>query len=232
MSQIDSSTSPAQERQRLERICAVLVEAFEAHPETRDADRCAISVDNQRGVVVDDYDDPGEMWTARRVVAHYEVGVRFSMRTSVTRAAAALRIIELLAQHGELAPHRLDHRLVDTGMNVRCRPVALGCGERALEFRRGLVRPVSGNASRRLRADVLSRRGMVVGLHRRIIRLGEFARQSIGDARQKGANPFLREEKVEPGRLRSRGTPGEHGPAKRPLFGNICAKDHPHKKSC
>jgi hypothetical protein len=44
------------------------VEAFEAHPETRDADRCAISLDNQRGVVVDDYDDPGELWT---------VGVRF-----------------------------------------------------------------------------------------------------------------------------------------------------------
>jgi hypothetical protein len=38
MSQIGSSTSPAQERQRLERICAVLVEAFEAHPETRDGD--------------------------------------------------------------------------------------------------------------------------------------------------------------------------------------------------
>ena len=77
MSQIDSSTSPAQERQRLERICAVLVEAFEAHPETRDADRCAIKLDNQRGVVVDDYDDPGELWTARRVAAHYAVGVRF-----------------------------------------------------------------------------------------------------------------------------------------------------------
>jgi hypothetical protein len=90
MSQFDSSTSPAQERQRLERICAVLVEAFEAHPETRDADRCAISVDNQRGVVVDDYDDPGEMWTARRVVAHYEVGVRFSMRTPTISGAIRL----------------------------------------------------------------------------------------------------------------------------------------------
>jgi nuclear transport factor 2 (NTF2) superfamily protein len=60
-----------------ERICAVLVAAFEAHPETRHADRCAISLDNQRGVVVDDYDDPGELWTAGRVAAHYAVGVRF-----------------------------------------------------------------------------------------------------------------------------------------------------------
>jgi hypothetical protein len=55
----------------------VLVAAFEAHPETRDADTCAISLDNQRGVAVDDYDDPGELWTARRVAAHYSVGVRF-----------------------------------------------------------------------------------------------------------------------------------------------------------
>jgi hypothetical protein len=77
MSQIDGSTSPAQERQRLDRICAVLVAAFDAHPETRDADRCATSLDNQRGVVVDDYDDTGELWTARRVAAHYAVGVRF-----------------------------------------------------------------------------------------------------------------------------------------------------------
>jgi hypothetical protein len=77
MSRIDSSASPAQERRRLERICAVLVEAFEAHPETRDTDRCAIGLDNQRGVVVDDYDDPGELWTARRLAAHYAVGVHF-----------------------------------------------------------------------------------------------------------------------------------------------------------
>jgi hypothetical protein len=28
-------------------------------------------------------------------------------------------IVELLAQHGELAPHCVDHRLVDTKMNVR-----------------------------------------------------------------------------------------------------------------
>jgi hypothetical protein len=77
MSKVYSSTSPAQERQRLERICAVLVEAFEAHPEPRAADRCAIKLDNQRGVVLDDYDDPGELWTARRVAAHYAVGVRF-----------------------------------------------------------------------------------------------------------------------------------------------------------
>jgi hypothetical protein len=28
-------------------------------------------------VVVDDYDDPGELWTARRVAAHYAVRVRF-----------------------------------------------------------------------------------------------------------------------------------------------------------
>jgi hypothetical protein len=55
----------------------VLVEAFEAHPETRDADRCAIKLDNQRGVVLDDYDDPGELWTARRVAVHYSVGVHF-----------------------------------------------------------------------------------------------------------------------------------------------------------
>jgi hypothetical protein len=57
MSQSDSSTSPTQERQRLERICTALVAAFEAHPETRDADRCAIRLDNQRGVMVDDHDD-------------------------------------------------------------------------------------------------------------------------------------------------------------------------------
>ena len=75
MSQNDSSTSPEQERQRLERICAVLVEAFEAHPETRDADRCAIKLDNQRGIVIDD-DDPRELWTAKRVAAHYAVAVR------------------------------------------------------------------------------------------------------------------------------------------------------------
>jgi len=30
-----------------------------------------------------------------------------------------LGIVELLAQHGELAPHCLDHRLIDTRMNVR-----------------------------------------------------------------------------------------------------------------
>ena len=38
----------------LESICAALVAAFEAHPETRDADRCAISLDDQRGVEVDE----------------------------------------------------------------------------------------------------------------------------------------------------------------------------------
>ena len=75
--QIDSSTSSEHERQRLERIGAVLVEAFEAHPETRDADRCAIKLDNQRGIVIDDYDDPGELWTVRRLAAHYAVGVHF-----------------------------------------------------------------------------------------------------------------------------------------------------------
>ena len=58
MSKVDSSTSRAQERQRLERICAVLVKAFEAHPETGDADPRAIKLHNQRGVVLDDYDDP------------------------------------------------------------------------------------------------------------------------------------------------------------------------------
>lgn len=61
MSQIDSSTSLAQERQRLERICAVMVAAFEAHPEVRDMDLCAIKLDNQRGVVLDDYDDPVQL---------------------------------------------------------------------------------------------------------------------------------------------------------------------------
>ena len=70
-------TAPDQERQRLERICAVLLEAFEAHPETRETDLCAFKLDNQRGVVIDDYDDPGELWTARRVAAQYAVGVRF-----------------------------------------------------------------------------------------------------------------------------------------------------------
>lgn len=88
MSQFDSSTSPAQERQRS--ASALCWSRLSTHPETRDADRCAISVDNQRGVVVDDYDDPGEMWTARRVVAHYEVGVRFSMRTPTISGAIRL----------------------------------------------------------------------------------------------------------------------------------------------
>lgn len=77
MSPGENSTSPAHERQRLERICAALLEAFEAHPETRDTDLCAFKLDNQRGVVIEDYDDPGELWTARRVAAHYAVGVRF-----------------------------------------------------------------------------------------------------------------------------------------------------------
>jgi hypothetical protein len=77
VSQIDAPTSISHERKRLERICAVLLEAFEAHPETRDTDLCAFKLDNQRGVVIDDYDDPGELWTARRVAAHYAVGVRF-----------------------------------------------------------------------------------------------------------------------------------------------------------
>ena len=77
MRQIDSPTSLAHERQRLERICAVLVEAFEAHPKTRDADRCAIKLDNQRVNVIDDYDDPGELWSASRLAAHYAVGVHF-----------------------------------------------------------------------------------------------------------------------------------------------------------
>ena len=40
-------------------------------------DLCAFKLDNQRGVVIDDYDDPGELWTARRVAAHYAIGVRF-----------------------------------------------------------------------------------------------------------------------------------------------------------
>jgi hypothetical protein len=70
MSNVESSTSLSQERQRLERICAVLLEAFEAHPEARDADRCGIKLDNQRGVVLDDYDDPADPWTASRVAAH------------------------------------------------------------------------------------------------------------------------------------------------------------------
>lgn len=73
----NSSTSPADERQRLERICAALLETFEAHAETRDTDLCAFRLDNQRGVVVDDCDECSELWTARRLAAHYAVGVRF-----------------------------------------------------------------------------------------------------------------------------------------------------------
>lgn len=76
MGQIDNSISSARAG-AAGAHCAVLVAALEAHPETRDADRCAVSLDNQRGVVVDDYDDPAELWTARRVAAHYAVGVRF-----------------------------------------------------------------------------------------------------------------------------------------------------------
>lgn len=77
MSKNDRSTSPEYERQRLERICAAILAAFEEHPETRDTDLCAFKLDNQRGVVIDDHDAPGELWTARRVAAHYAVGVRF-----------------------------------------------------------------------------------------------------------------------------------------------------------
>ena len=77
MSRTNSHGAPDQERQRLERICAALLEAFEAHPEARDTDLCAFKLDNQQGVVVDDYDEPGELWTARRLAAHYAVGVRF-----------------------------------------------------------------------------------------------------------------------------------------------------------
>jgi hypothetical protein len=54
-----------------------LLAAFEAHPETRGSDLCAFKLDNQRGVVIDDYDDPGELSTARRVAAQYAVDVRF-----------------------------------------------------------------------------------------------------------------------------------------------------------
>jgi hypothetical protein len=61
MSKIDGSSSQAQERHRSERICAALLAAFEAHPEARDTDLCAFKLDNQRGIVVDDYDDPGEL---------------------------------------------------------------------------------------------------------------------------------------------------------------------------
>lgn len=59
MSQTESDAAPDHERQRLERICAVLLEAFEPHPEARDTDLRAFRLDNQRGVVVDDYDDRG-----------------------------------------------------------------------------------------------------------------------------------------------------------------------------
>lgn len=69
MSQSGSSTSSEHERQRLERICAALVEGVEAHPETPDADRGAVKLDNQRGVVIDECDDSGELWTARRQAA-------------------------------------------------------------------------------------------------------------------------------------------------------------------
>ncbi len=77
MGQTDSSTTRTQEWSRLERICAAMVATFEAHPETRDTDHCAIKLDNRRGVVVDDYDDPGELWTAKRLAAHYAIGVHF-----------------------------------------------------------------------------------------------------------------------------------------------------------
>jgi hypothetical protein len=49
MSQNRSSTPPAHERQRLERICTALLAAFEEHPETRDTDLCAFKLENQRG---------------------------------------------------------------------------------------------------------------------------------------------------------------------------------------
>ena len=31
----------------------------------------------RRGIITNDYDDPGELWTARRLAAHYAVGVHF-----------------------------------------------------------------------------------------------------------------------------------------------------------
>jgi hypothetical protein len=73
------------ELDRLRRMCDALVDAFEAHPETRRADRCLISLDNGEGATVEDRDErpsalavqPARsedvLWTARRVADHYAV---------------------------------------------------------------------------------------------------------------------------------------------------------------
>lgn len=73
------------EPDRLRRICDALVEAFEAHPETRRTDRCLISLDNGEGATVEDRDErasaptvrraSGEagLWTARQVADRYAV---------------------------------------------------------------------------------------------------------------------------------------------------------------
>ena len=73
------------ELDRLRRICDVLVEAFEAHPETRRTARCLISLDNGEGVTIEDRDERPSaltvqradskdgLWTARQVADHYAV---------------------------------------------------------------------------------------------------------------------------------------------------------------
>lgn len=77
------------EPDRLRRICDALVEAFEAHPETRRTDRCLISLDTGGGLIVEDRDerrsalpvqragaDDG-LWTARQVAHYYAVNRGF-----------------------------------------------------------------------------------------------------------------------------------------------------------
>jgi hypothetical protein len=71
---------------------------------------------------------------------------------------------------------------VDAGVNGRRRPVALGCGDRALEFRRGLDgsldRPTVVNPA----AGVTRSRGMIcVRCHPRIIEPTRVARRWTGE---------------------------------------------------
>jgi hypothetical protein len=69
---------------RLRRVCDALVEALESHSEKRRTDRCLTSLDNGRGAIVEDRDEPSALtvqparseaglWTVGQVADHYAV---------------------------------------------------------------------------------------------------------------------------------------------------------------